>query len=160
MTAPVRVVFDCNVFAQALINIDGPAGRCITRALRREVLIFLSGPLIAEIRDIPNKRTPARLGVTVERAELMIENLLKVGLMVNNVPEIFDYPRDPDDAHYVNLALAAAATLIVSRDKDLLDLADTTRKDGQEFHARFPQLRILDPVQLLQELDASPSSPS
>ena len=39
-------------------------------------------------------------------------------------PELFAYARDPDDAHYVNLALAADAKLIVSRDKDLLDLMD------------------------------------
>jgi predicted nucleic acid-binding protein len=28
-------------------------------------------------------------------------------------PELFAYARDPDDAHYVNLALAADAKLIV-----------------------------------------------
>ena len=67
-------------------------------------------------------------------------------------PETFVYERDPDDAHYVNLALAADAKLIVSRDKDLLDLMDQAKPEGRDFHTRFPTVRILDPVSFLREL--------
>jgi predicted nucleic acid-binding protein len=61
--------------------------------------------------------------------------------------------RDPDDSHYVNLALAADAKLIVSRDRDLLDLMDNSIPEGLDFQGRFPSLRILDPVAFLREFE-------
>ena len=30
--APPKVVYDCNIFVQALINLNGPAGRCLQKA--------------------------------------------------------------------------------------------------------------------------------
>ena len=74
--------------------------------------------------------------------------------LLEGFPEIFSYQRDPDDAHYINLALAADARLIVSRDKDLLDLMDATKPEAAEFQQRYPSLRILSPVGFLREIDA------
>ncbi len=70
----------------------------------------------------------------------------------------FRHPHDPDDSEYVNLALKVDASLIVSRDRHLLMLADTSRVEGQDFHARFPNLRIVDPVELLRELERTSAS--
>jgi predicted nucleic acid-binding protein len=53
----------------------------------------------------------------------------------------------------MNLALKAEARLIVSRDRHLLVLADPARKEGRDFQIQFPTLRILDPVELLRELE-------
>lgn len=37
MTAAApKVVFDCNIFVQALINLNGAAGRCMQKARNRE----------------------------------------------------------------------------------------------------------------------------
>jgi len=156
MTEPAnRVVYDCNVFVQALINQNGPAGRCVTVALEKRVALFVSEALLAEVRKAPAKRTPARLGVTPERVELLVKNLLKAATLVAVVPAVFDYRRDPDDAHYINLALAAQAKLVVSRDRDLLDLMDEQTKEGIVFRQRFPQIQILDPVQFIRQLDAA-----
>lgn len=157
MTFPPSAVYDCNVFVQALININGPGGSCVRRALAREVSLFLSEQLLDEVREAPTKPTPARLGVTIERTETLIENLLKVAVVVQTIPERFTYARDPDDAHYVDLAPATDSKLIISRDKDLLSLMDPVRPDGRDFHAPFPALRILDPVTFLRELGPSPS---
>lgn len=148
-----RAVYDCNVYTQALININGPGGSCVRRALSGELLLFISQEVLTEIRDIPHKPTPARLGVTHERTETLIQNLLKVATVIMQVPQRFQYDRDPDDAHYINLALAAQASLIVSRDRDLLDLMDEGRSEGRDFRSRFPYLRILDPIAFLRELD-------
>jgi predicted nucleic acid-binding protein len=52
----------------------------------------------------------------------------------------------------VNLALKTDARLIVSRDRKLLMLADTKRAEGRDFQTRFPGFRIIDPVELLREL--------
>ena len=72
--------------------------------------------------------------------------------LLAEVPERFQYERDPDDAHYVNLALVARAKCIVSRDGDLLDLVHSPGDESVSFRARFPDLRIVDPVSFLSEL--------
>ncbi|HEY2911138.1 MAG TPA: putative toxin-antitoxin system toxin component, PIN family, partial [Gemmataceae bacterium] len=41
---------------------------------------------------------------------------------IEPVPDAFELQRDPEDSKYLNLAIAANAKLIVSRDNDLLDL--------------------------------------
>jgi putative PIN family toxin of toxin-antitoxin system len=152
---PRRVVYDCNIFVQALINRNGPAGRCVTHALDGDVTLFLSHQVLAEIRDAPSKPTPARLGVTSKRVEILVERLLAVSRTILDAPTVFSYDRDPHDAHYINLALAANAELVVSRDRDLLDLMDPARLEALAFQHQFPSLRILDPVHFLRELDAS-----
>jgi predicted nucleic acid-binding protein len=53
----------------------------------------------------------------------------------------------------VNLALVTGSRLIVSRDKDLLSLMDLAQPEGKDFRARFPDLRILNPVAFLSDLE-------
>jgi predicted nucleic acid-binding protein len=52
----------------------------------------------------------------------------------------------------VDLAIATNSTLIVSRDRHLLNLMDASRSDGKEFKDRFPDLTILTPENLIQQL--------
>jgi predicted nucleic acid-binding protein len=73
---------------------------------------------------------------------------------VDYVPHVFDFERDPDDAHYVDLAVAVNARLIVSRDNDLLSLNDKSTAEGKDFRARFPEILILTPRELLSRLEA------
>lgn len=148
-----RAVYDCNIFLQAILNPRGPAGECVARALDGKIAVFVTDYLLAELRDMQTRPKLAKMGLTSERTELLIENVLKVATLVPSVPEVFTYERDPDDGHYVNLALAADAKLIVSRDRDLLDLSGTS-KDAVEFQRTFPGLRVLDPIQFLCELDS------
>ena len=69
--------------------------------------------------------------------------------MIDNPPHVFEFPRDPDDAHYIDLAVAAKARLVVSRDEDLLSLRDTGTEAGRDLVARFPELTILTPPEAL-----------
>lgn len=112
---------------------------------------------MAEVR-----RTASRLELQERFPQLrsasfdqMLDRLLTVAVMVNDVPEVFRYARDPDDAHYVNLAIAARARLIVSRDRDLLTLSDLSTPAGRDFAARFPSIDVVTPAALLRELDGS-----
>jgi predicted nucleic acid-binding protein len=50
---------------------------------------------------------------------------------------------------YLNLAIASNAAYLVTRDKDLLDLTQEAA-----FVARFPQLRIVEPVTFLSAMRA------
>jgi uncharacterized protein len=150
--ASERVVFDCNVFAAGLINPIGSAGECIERVLDGELILFISSFVIGEIRRIPEKETPRRLGVTDEKVEAILSRLLPICHLVDNPPSVYQHPIDPKDSHYVDLAVASNAKLIVSRDRHLLNLSKPSKPGAMEFIAQFPQLQVLDPAQLLEFL--------
>jgi putative PIN family toxin of toxin-antitoxin system len=148
-----RVVFDCNVFLQALANPIGPAGRCIELALSGKVALYISPHVLDEIREVTSQpKLIAKFRLRPDRVAALLDNLPNAAVMIPSFREVWKYDRDPDDAHYVNLALAANAKLIVLRDKDLLDLMDLAKPEGAEFQKLFPMLRILDPVLFLREV--------
>jgi putative PIN family toxin of toxin-antitoxin system len=146
-----KVVFDCVVFAQALINPKGPAAACLAFAQQGRVVVFVSDYVLQEIRELPRKINP-RFGVTSERVDGLIQELAKFAQVVGQVAAVYVHPIDPDDSHYVNLALAAGAKLIASRDRHLLDLMDSAKPHSREFQARFPSLRITTPESLIASL--------
>jgi uncharacterized protein len=154
-TYPEKVVFDCPVFAQALINPGGPAAACLGHAQQGSIILSVSDYVLQEIRELPQKIKPG-LGVTEERVEGLIRDLAKYARFVTNVPVFYTHPIDPDDSHYVNLALATSSKLIVTRDRHLLDLMDFHRGDAaQEFRKLFPGLAIVTPDSLLHQLRAA-----
>jgi|SRR5436190_24299686 len=91
-------------------------------------------------------------GLTTFRVESLFRRLDKRAVMINEIPRIFEYPRDPNDEPYINLAIAARAKYLVSRDKDLLDLMTATDFESKQFRQRFRFLRIIDPVDVLHEI--------
>ena len=154
-SAPQRVVFDCPIYAQALINPRGPAAACLSLAQSGRIVLFISDYVVQEIRELPTKLKP-KLGVTPERVEGLIHDLAKYAQVVENVPERYVHPFDADDSHYINLALATQSQLVVSRDKHLLNLMDQIREEARDFVKRFPELQIVEPQILLQMLKAEP----
>ncbi|MBN1490491.1 MAG: putative toxin-antitoxin system toxin component, PIN family [Phycisphaerae bacterium] len=153
MTPAIPAVFDCSLFAQALINPKGPAGACVTAAQMGYVHVFVSDHILRELRALPAK-LPARLGVTTERVDRLILDLSKYIEPVEDVPADFTYDRDPDDAPYVNLASATNARFLVTRDRDLLDLMSSP-----PFRRRFPELQIVEPPAFLREIEAAFAKP-
>jgi putative PIN family toxin of toxin-antitoxin system len=151
-TSTPKVVYDCNIFVQSLINLNGPAGRCVEKAKDGHVLLFVSPYVLAEVREI-HLKTPSKYGITAAQTDELARAVLTFATLVSDVPEVYSHPYDPDDSHYVNLAIRTDARLIVSRDRHLLMLADGGHKEGSDFQSRFPDIRILDPVALLKELD-------
>ena len=153
MTGKRRVVYDCNTLLQGLASPKGAAGACVQLVLDGKAELFFSAAGIAELRDVAMRpRVMRKLQLAQERIEDFIGTIESAGILVGTVSELFVYERDPDDAHYVNLALAAKAELIVSRDLDLLDLMDMSRAEGREFRRRFPNLKILTPPAFLAEV--------
>ena len=57
---------------------------------------------------------------------------------------------DPKDEPYINLAIAADADYIVSRDKDLLDLMTGHTKECKEFRRKFRSLKVIEPQEFLK----------
>lgn len=144
-----RAVFDCMVYLQAVTNERGPAFACFCLVDGGEVTLCVSAENLAEAQDVLTRpELQAKFPrLTPERAEAFLRNVRAKAVLVDAVPEQFSYLRDPDDEPYLNLALAAGAKYLVSRDKDLLDLMNNV-----DFRRRFPDLTILDPVAFLQAI--------
>ena len=70
------------------------------------------------------------------------------------MPKEFSYPRDEDDEPYINLAIAAGAGFIISRDRDLLDLMTGHADKCKEFRQRFRPLKVVvEPGEFLKVLE-------
>ena len=147
-----KVVFDCNVFAQALLNPDGPSGVCLQALIDRPKGLLVSEWVIQEVSELPDKGPLRGLGVTEARVAGLIATLVNVAVRIDGPPAVFDHPIDEDDSAYVNLAIAGAADVIVSRDKHLLNLTNSAKPWSADFRARFPQIRVMTPEAFLQEL--------
>lgn len=148
------VVFDCMTYLQATISPGGPAAACLRLLEAGRFRLFVSEAVLREVRDVLDRPRIRRKNprLTDAAVSALIERLGRMAMLVVEVPREFFYERDPKDEPYVNLALAAGARYLVTRDKDLLDLMDETREEGKAFRERYPALTILDPATFLGEL--------
>lgn len=130
-------VFDCMLYLQAVASDVGPAAACFRLLESGIFALFISHEVLAEVRDVLGRpRIRARNPrLTDERVEAFLEQVRKYAALVHEVPTPFSYERDPKDEKYVNLALAAAAPYLVSRDQDLLGLMNATPHSGNGFPA-------------------------
>jgi predicted nucleic acid-binding protein len=90
--------------------------------------------------------------LTDELTRQFLTSLAKRAIPFSEVPRQFVYERDPKDEPYINLAIAAKANYLVSRDADILDLAGLNNPDGVRLREHAPDLRILDPFLFLADL--------
>jgi putative PIN family toxin of toxin-antitoxin system len=159
MTAPEppRAVFDCMVFLQAAANSTGPAAACLRLLDTGSITLFVSNDVLSEVQDVlsrPKVRQKNPL-LTDETVAKLLDRLSRLATKKDAVPQHFSFPRDPKDEPYINLAIAASAKYLVTRDNDLLDLM-LENPGGVDFRRRFPGLKILDPVLFLRELVETP----
>lgn len=153
MRPPERVVFDCNVFFQAFISATGPAGQLLTAVSEKSLTLFVSEFVLDELKDVLSRpHLVSQFKFTSQRVAEYLDSLVQLATLTTDVPHVFEFPRDPKDARYVDLALAVDAKLIVSRDKDLLSLRDAATGEGRDFLSRYPTLLILTPPEVLKLL--------
>lgn len=156
MTASApRAVFDCNVLLQAAVNGKGPAAACLELVEKGRARLFVSTSVIAELGDVLSRtRLAAKFRqLTDERVATFLSRVRLLSTSIHSPPHVFDLPRDAHDEPYLDLAVAAFAEYLVTRDNDLLDLMKSGDPIGQSFRARFPSLRVMDPVEFLRALN-------
>jgi putative PIN family toxin of toxin-antitoxin system len=114
-------VFDCMVFIQGAARPGSPARRCLDLVDSQKVTLFVSPATLAELNDVLNRPEVLRRLPTLDgdAARDLIRAIHARAQTVTNVPSVFQYARDPKDEPYVNLAIAAGAEYLVTRDKDL-----------------------------------------
>jgi putative PIN family toxin of toxin-antitoxin system len=119
-----RAVFDCMVFLQAVLNEDGPAFACFRLVEDEATTLCVSSAVLAEVREVltrPSLQAKFKK-LTPPRVELFLHKVETKAILIADVPHATSLVRDPDDEPYLNLAIAANAKYLVSRDKDLLEL--------------------------------------
>jgi putative PIN family toxin of toxin-antitoxin system len=72
------------------------------------------------------------LGINHRIVNAFLSKLEAKAILIVNVPRV-SHDRDPDDEMYINLAIVAKASYLVSRDKDLLDLMTTSTDVARQF---------------------------
>lgn len=106
---------------------------------------------MADIVDRPKVRKGFP-GPTDESVAAFLARVRRIGVFVTDVAAVVTLSRDPRDEKYLNLAVAAGATVVVSRDKDLLGLMTGTDPDAARFRTEHPGIAILDPATFLRTL--------
>lgn len=149
-----EAVFDCNIYLQAAARPLSPSAACLLLAEEGIVLLYVSEEILTEVSEVLRrpaiqKRFPE---LTAENIEKFLERVRSFAKLVKKVPAKFSYPRDLDDEIYINLAVEAEVDYLVSRDNDLLDLMTGYTDECKDFRRRFRWLKVVDPVEFLNEL--------
>ncbi len=150
--SPPLAVFDCPLFLQTALRGRGPAAACFDLVERGRLRLVLSQAVLAEVQDVLTRPKLVRKypQLASPRVAEFLARVVEQAQFLDPVPEAFSYPRDPNDQPYLDLAIAAGADFLVSRDQDILDLQAPDSEPGQELRRHAPKLSILDPVELLK----------
>lgn len=149
----MRVVCDTNVLPQALARPAGPAGACIDAVRKGRITLCSSAALIAELSMAASRPSiRAKLRLTDADTSHFLEELRSIGSLIDPVPVVFEHVADPKDSMIVNLAVAAGAHVITSRDRHLRSLRDATTPAGSEFMSRFGFIEVFTPIELLNRV--------
>jgi putative PIN family toxin of toxin-antitoxin system len=138
----MRVVLDTNVLLSGLLW-HGPPHTLIER-VREGTLFLVSSPaLLAELAEvIARPEFAAILARSNTSPEHSLAELRALAEVIEPAPLAMPVCRDPDDDAVLALAIAARADLIVSGDRDLLDLP------------RFQDIAIVTPAEALRKTEA------
>ena len=151
-------VFDCNVFVQA-VAFQGAAYHCFAHVLQGPDRLLTSRYVLDEARYVLSmpwlqSKLP---GLTARRVEALFHHLDRSALFMERVPKVFDFPPDPDDAPYLDLAIHAGAFALVTRDREILRLGEAGYELGRRLRERHPSLHLAVPEQFLELIDAKPT---
>jgi putative PIN family toxin of toxin-antitoxin system len=112
--------------------------------------------VLEELRDVLTRpKTQARFPkATSQVVDAFLQHFANLARFEKSVPRKFTSTRDPKDEPYINLALVAKATYVVSRDKDLLDLMRWDTDEGRDFQKRFRTIKVVSPEAFLDIVEA------
>ena len=144
---PVRVVLDTNVMVRGLGNSQSPSGQILEFCDRRMVIAMVSRVVLAEYRNILNDpEVVAKYpSFSAMKVEAQLARLAYIGDMIRNTRVRFEFPRDPKDAKFVELAIAGEAAAIITGDRDLLALPTGRDETAKRFRQRLPSTVVVRP---------------
>jgi putative PIN family toxin of toxin-antitoxin system len=149
-----RVIFDCNVYVQAIAFERGASAELLRLAETGRFELVFSRDVVAEVTRVIQYDHVQALNpdATPERVRAMFDRLRYRGTLMRRPRHLFDYARDPDDEPYLDLAAASKADWLISHDRDILSLATGHSLFAKQFRQIVPALRIADSKGFLDEL--------
>ena len=137
----MRVVADTNTIVSAFLW-GGPPAAVLAAARERRITLFTSAALLAELEDVLSR---PKFAARIREVGSSVPQLLagyRALVSIARPAALEPTTRDPDDDQVLACALGANATLIVTRDRDLLDLGSFREihfLPAHEALAAFPQ---------------------
>ena len=117
----MRVVADTNTVVSALLW-GGPPAAVLAAAREGRITLCSSPVLIAELEDVlAREKFATRIAQVGSSVPQLLAGYRALVTLVRPAA-LAPTTRDPDDDHVLACALGAQAELIVTRDRDLLDL--------------------------------------
>ncbi len=132
---PERVVFDTNIWISGLLW-RGKPYQCLLLARAGIVRAVYCQPMVAEL----SQKLRARFGFSENRLQAVLYDLRRVAENVEITGDLHVIVADPDDDMFVECAVVAGASLIVSGDRHLLAIGEYRGihiLSAAEFMARF-----------------------
>lgn len=141
MTA-LRVVLDTNVLVSGLIFRSGPAAQIREAWIAERCVPLLSKDTASELVAVLSY---PKFKLSLAEQEELLADILPYGEIVRIPRRLTDLPycRDPSDAMFLQLAVAGKAALLVTGDRDLLELRPVFK------------VPILSPTEALRAIAAS-----
>jgi putative PIN family toxin of toxin-antitoxin system len=121
----VRLVLDTNTALSGLLWPGGNPGQLVDAAQAGQVELFTSVALLSELQSVLARGKFARqLQTRKVAARDLFDGYATLARVVTPAPIAPTIRRDPDDDHVLACALAAQADLLVTGDRDLLDIGE------------------------------------
>lgn len=135
--ASLRAVFDTNVLLDFWVFDDAAARPLIARLECGAIEAVTSRACIDELADVLGR---IELGVSAETRQSILARWFRIATPIEPTRMAELICKDPDDQKFLDLAQAADAAWLFTRDRALLELAPSARRFG---------LRIEQPADLL-----------
>jgi putative PIN family toxin of toxin-antitoxin system len=121
----MRVVLDANVLISAVISPRGTPGQILRLWEAQEFEVVLSPPILKEVeRVIHYPRIQERYDLSEEYVGQFLEFVGSSATVVEASAELAVIQEDPSDNRYLECAIAAGASYIVTGDAHLLRLQE------------------------------------
>lgn len=118
----MRIVLDTNVVISGLLWSGAPR-RLMQAALARQIELFTSETLLAELNEIAGRaKFSHRISSSHTNVPELVAYYLEIAEIITPAEIRQVVLADADDDHVIACAIAASADLIVSGDSDLLNL--------------------------------------
>ena len=126
---------------------------------RGQAQLFVSPATLTELKEVLSRPRILNLlpHATPEQTDTFLQDVVAHATNLPVVIEMFRFERDPKDAPYLNLAIAAEADYLVTRDRDLLDLMSAHSAECKEFRQRFRKIKIDKPEDFMRAVEESAS---
>jgi putative PIN family toxin of toxin-antitoxin system len=160
--AGTGAVYDAMVFLQwVALPPQGRQHATLTALSTGRLRLAISQKLLDEVRGIffrpeLQQRLPS---LTHERAALILKKTLELADFYPDLPARFSLPNHPKDDHLFDLAIEAQAHYLVTWESRLLKLQTDDTPDAERLRTLAPNLTILTPQELAQDLKLKNPTP-